>query len=127
MTNTNRLFTAIAKRHLNIPTLREQKSDRLDFHDVSVWDVKDALQAAYDAGAKSVTDDRIHQALAGRKQVAVIWSVEDVQEIRPDLTAKQAWEVLQQARKAHDAGIGITWSVLECHAEMLYGYAPEAD
>src|SRR3954454_18012641 len=53
MTNTDRLFTAIAKRHLFIPTLKEQKSDRLDFHEVSVLTLKDALQAAYDAGAAS--------------------------------------------------------------------------
>jgi len=37
----------IAKNHLGIPTLRTQDSDSLDFHVVSVWSLKDALEAAY--------------------------------------------------------------------------------
>ena len=41
------LFTQIAQQHLNIETLVERKSDSLDFHDVAVWSVRDALEAAY--------------------------------------------------------------------------------
>ena len=37
----------IAKNHLGIPTLRTQDSDSLDFHEVSVWSLKAALEAAY--------------------------------------------------------------------------------
>jgi hypothetical protein len=44
------ILTEIADRHLNIPTLQERRSDSLDFHDVSVWGVKDALWYAYQAG-----------------------------------------------------------------------------
>ena len=40
----------IATDHLFIATLETRNSDRLDFHDVSVWGVKSALQAAYEAG-----------------------------------------------------------------------------
>jgi hypothetical protein len=47
----NRILTEIALTHLNIPTLRTRRSDRLDFHDVSVWAVRSALKAAYDAGS----------------------------------------------------------------------------
>lgn len=47
------LFTQIAQQHLNIETLVERKSDGLDFHDVAVWSVKDALEAAYEAGRKA--------------------------------------------------------------------------
>ncbi len=61
------------------------------------------------------------------REISIIWSTEDVQEVRPDLTDDQAWQVLQAAKKDHDATIGINWSVLECHAEMLFGYAPETD
>ena len=43
----------IAKQHLFIETLETQHSDRLDFHDVSVWAVKAALQAAFEAGQQS--------------------------------------------------------------------------
>ena len=46
----NQLLEQIAQQHLFIDTLETQSSDRLDFHDVSVWAVKSALQAAYQAG-----------------------------------------------------------------------------
>ena len=47
------LFTQIAQQHLNIETLVERKSDSLDFHEVAVWCVRDALEAAYEAGRKA--------------------------------------------------------------------------
>jgi|MudIll2142460700_1097286.scaffolds.fasta_scaffold00029_18 hypothetical protein len=43
-------FEAIAKLRLGIDTLREQKSDRLDFHDVGVLSVTHALYDAYQLG-----------------------------------------------------------------------------
>lgn len=48
--NQNDLFTAIAREHLRIATLETRNHDRLDFHEVAVWSVRAALQAAYDAG-----------------------------------------------------------------------------
>ena len=69
----------------------------------------------------------LHALAARRRQIASLWNVEDVQSIRPDLTEGQAWEVLQSAEKGHDATIGINWEVLECHAEMLFGDAPDTD
>ena len=48
----------IATDHLFIETLETRNSDRLDFHDVSVWAVKAALQAAFEAGQQShITND----------------------------------------------------------------------
>ena len=41
----------IALDHLFIQTLETQNSDRHDFHDVSVWAIQSALEAAYAAGA----------------------------------------------------------------------------
>ena len=46
----NELFTRIAQTHLSIETLETRHRDSLDFHDVGVWSVRDALQAAYEAG-----------------------------------------------------------------------------
>jgi hypothetical protein len=69
----------------------------------------------------------IDALLAGRKQIAVIWSIEDEQEVRPDLSEDQCWDVLKSAKHDHDATLGINWDVLECHAQMLFGDAPEAD
>ncbi len=47
----NALFERIAKEHLHIETLETQNRDRDDFHDVAVWSIKCALEAAYAAGA----------------------------------------------------------------------------
>lgn len=46
----NDLVTQIAKTHLNIDTLEIRKLDRLDFHNVAVWQIQEALFAAFDAG-----------------------------------------------------------------------------
>jgi hypothetical protein len=94
------------------------------------WRAIEAAQTAI-AEAKSagmaLSDLDLHAFAANRRQIASLWSVEDVQSIRPDLTEGQAWEVLQSAEKGHDATIGINWEVLGCHAEMLFGDAPDTD
>lgn len=43
-------FTEIANRYLGIETLETRNSDRLDFHDVAAWSIKEALEAAYRKG-----------------------------------------------------------------------------
>ena len=43
----------IALDHLFIETLETRHSDRMDFHEVSVWGVKSALMAAYEAGQQA--------------------------------------------------------------------------
>ncbi len=43
----------IAKDKLGIETLKTRNSDSLDFHDVSVWGIQAALEAAYEAGQKA--------------------------------------------------------------------------
>ncbi|SUZ33858.1 hypothetical protein ROE7235_03633 [Roseibaca ekhonensis] len=58
----------IAMQHLDIETLETQNSDRLDFHDVSVWSIKAALTESYERGYEkgqhtmpepSVTESRV--------------------------------------------------------------------
>ena len=44
------LFDSIAKRRLDIRTLRTRGRDSLDFHDVSVWALLDIMQETYNAG-----------------------------------------------------------------------------
>lgn len=46
----DQLLAEIAKKHLNLETLETRNSDSLDFHDVAVWSLKEALQEAYEAG-----------------------------------------------------------------------------
>jgi len=40
----------IARNLLKVPTLRHRHSDRLDFHELSVGQIRRALFAAYQAG-----------------------------------------------------------------------------
>jgi len=56
------LFTQIAQQYLDIETLKTRRMDALDFHDCAVWSIKDALQAAYDAGVKAASEGDQHAA-----------------------------------------------------------------
>ena len=42
----------VAKEHLDLDTLETQNSDSLDFHELSVWQIKAALEAAYVQGKR---------------------------------------------------------------------------
>ena len=50
----NNKIAEIAKAHAFIDTLETRNSDGLDFHDVAVWSIKAALEAAYEAGRNSI-------------------------------------------------------------------------
>ena len=52
MTQIDTIFILIAQKHLRIDTLETRHSDRLDFHDMAVWSIRDALEAAFKAGAE---------------------------------------------------------------------------
>jgi len=67
----------------------------------------------------------IDELLAQRRQIAVIWSVEDVQSVREDLSDDQAWQVLLQCRNDHDSTHGITWDLIEHIANSLFPEAAE--
>lgn len=64
---------------------------------------------------------------AKRREIALIWCIEDVQVVRPDLSEDQAWEVLQVVQRRHDATLGVTWDTLEWVAQDLFGDAPKSD
>ena len=57
--------------------------------------------------------------------IAVVWHVDDVLRVRPDLSREQAWIVLRHAHYRHDADIGINWEVLATHAEGLFAEREE--
>ena len=44
------VLSEIAKSTLKIETLETRNSDSLDFYDCAVWNIRDALKAAFDAG-----------------------------------------------------------------------------
>lgn len=52
MTQIDDLLALIAKNHLGIETLEVRHSDRLDFHDVGVASLKEALHAAFMFGCE---------------------------------------------------------------------------
>jgi hypothetical protein len=52
------VLAAIAREKLGFTTLETRKSDSLDFRDVAVWSVKDALEAAYRAGREAAKGER---------------------------------------------------------------------
>lgn len=62
----------------------------------------------------------IHDLLRQRRQVAMIWSIEDVQSLRPDLNDDESWDVLQKCLKWYDSEDGITWGLIEGVVEDLY-------
>lgn len=67
----------------------------------------------------------INTILAERRQIADIWGIDDVKQVRPDLDDDQCWEVLQAAQDDHDASLGINWHVLEAHADHLFPLGSE--
>jgi hypothetical protein len=60
------LLTAIAHVHLGIETLETRNSDRLDFHDVGVGCLLDALNAAFEAGALETKQEQERSAIASQ-------------------------------------------------------------
>ncbi len=50
----------IAKQTLGISTLKTRKSDALDFHEVAVWQVREALSLAYEAGEQATKQTNNH-------------------------------------------------------------------
>ena len=62
----NNLLEQIALKHFFIETLETQHSDRLDFHDGSVWAVKSALEAAYAAGHAAATAEKQNKSTTSK-------------------------------------------------------------
>lgn len=63
--------------------------------------------------------------LHDNRLIAHVWSVEDVQSVRDDLNADQAWEVLLGVEKALDCNFGITWDIIETTAVARFGQPQE--
>ncbi|QDP54839.1 MAG: hypothetical protein Unbinned3891contig1000_37 [Prokaryotic dsDNA virus sp.] len=57
MNTKQKTLEDIANKELDLETLETRKMDSLDFHELSVWEIKKALEAAYEAGRKSVKKD----------------------------------------------------------------------
>jgi hypothetical protein len=53
-------------------------------------------------------------------QIALVWGVEDVQEVRRDLTKQQCREVLREVLHDHNADIGVNWETLKETADHMF-------
>ena len=56
----------------------------------------------------------------GRRVLEVPWHIDDVHNIREDLTAEQCAEVLEAVGDNHDAEVGVNWDVISWHADDLF-------
>ncbi len=54
------------------------------------------------------------------QEISIVWSIEDVLDVRPLLSKEQASIVLQHIKKNHDATIGINWDVIEIVSDDLF-------
>lgn len=52
MNKIDQLLSQIAQSALDIETLETRHGDSLDFHEVAVWRLRDALEAAFNAGVE---------------------------------------------------------------------------
>lgn len=57
----------IARRALGIQTLEARGRDHLDFHSLAVWDIRDALGRAYEAGRQAGPPTRCRCPACGRE------------------------------------------------------------
>ncbi len=65
MNKVDALLTRIAQSKLRIETLESRRRDSLDFHEVSVWELRDALEAAYNAGLEQGRKTKVTGKSAG--------------------------------------------------------------
>ena len=63
---------------------------------------------------------RLRNLLLAQGYICVLWNIEDVHEVRPDLTDAQCIEVPKQCQNRHDAEVGINWEVIRLHADDLF-------
>ena len=50
MTKKEKIISEIAKSVLRIETLKVGNSDSIDFHELAVWEIEEALSKAFDEG-----------------------------------------------------------------------------
>lgn len=61
-----------------------------------------------------------------KTEIAIVWCIDDVLDVRPDLTEDQAGEVLSRVEDIHDCNLGVTWDTLRIVADDMFE-EPEED
>ena len=97
------LAELLAKEHLGIASLVEQKRDRLDFHEVHVGSVKRALVAAHKSGGGKAADaDAVADRMA--KEHLGIASLKEAKRDSEDFHSVHVSSVKRALMGAHEAG-----------------------
>jgi hypothetical protein len=102
MNQLDQIFTDIARNHLSIETLQTRRSDSLDFHNVAVWAVRNALAAAYQAGHEQAIRDlaRLRDA-APQLRDTLLYVAQELAGFKPDCLRQLGLSVLlEQVEKA---------------------------
>ena len=99
-------------------------TEQVNFLEKRLYEVRSLLEGEDRSQLYADITLYVHDLLARHQQIATLWSIEDMKNIRPDLTDEQAWDVLEQVGRKHDAEWGISYTTLETVAGDLY---PEPD
>jgi len=94
-------------------------ADERDAHR-SLWSLLDGAIGVTEQEIEIYTLSRGEPMKKRKREICIGWSVEDVLEVRPDLTDEQAMEVLENVEENHDAGAGICWDTLEFWADRMF-------
>ena len=62
----------------------------------------------------------MEQSATGEWFLSDPWSIEDIQDVRPELDKDQALKVLEAMANYYDANIGINWEYISDIAYTLY-------
>ncbi len=85
-----------------------------------------ASRSHYREFSRPAVTVNVRDLLAKSRRIALIWTVDDVVALRPDLTAEQAWEVLEYAQDIYEPESGLTTRCLDGYALHLFGPRPQA-
>jgi hypothetical protein len=66
---------------------------------------------------------RFQSVLTNLGVASAVWCIEDVLQVRPDLTREQASHVLDSIIAQDDGCFGVGWDTLENQAKLMYGSA----
>jgi hypothetical protein len=82
-----------------------------------------SVQAAILATLKDI--EKHQEIVKDPDVISLHWSTEDVQSVRPDLSDKQARQVLSYVQDKYDADVGVSWMTIEVAADLLFGEEKE--
>ena len=122
---TNQAKPTLATSHADLLHVLNELVER-DRAEAAECEFTDDEMSWLEEGRRAIANARALAATEFAEEIAISWHIDDVREIRPDLTDEQCREVLQQAERRHDASVGINWEVLAIHADDLFPKESEA-